>query len=298
MGRAEPMHPVARLGAFVLGTALASVVFEALVYPVVVTALGAIGVHVPLHAWFGVAALVAGTAVAVHYTEAAGATFVGLAGLDRRAWRPVAVLVSGAQGVAAIGAAMLGLLAAGWLRVESMPAGHVLSAMARAAFELAPAAMLEELLVRGYALTVLSQWIGWRNAIGVTSMAFALMHVANPGATTLSLTVVLLAGIFLGVVRWRTGSTVAAAAAHFGWNFAMVGLAHAAVSGVAFATPGYRLADAGPSWITGGAWGPEGGAAAGLALLVAIGALVWRRHDASATLTSTSRPGGRTEPAA
>ncbi|MBV9879811.1 MAG: hypothetical protein JO180_04905, partial [Gemmatirosa sp.] len=39
-------------------------------------------------------------------------------------------------------------------------------------------------------------------------------------------------------------------------------------------TPGYRTVDAGPDWLTGGPWGPEGGLAAGAGMLAALALLV------------------------
>jgi hypothetical protein len=137
--------------------------------------------------------------------------------------------------------------------------------------------------------------MGWRTAIGVTSVAFAGLHLLNPGVSVLSLLVVALAGVVLGLVRWRTQSLPAAWAAHFGWNFALVGIAHATVSGQAFATPSYRLVDDGPSWLTGGTWGPEGGAAAAVALGVAAVCLSkWQPRIAGATDNQTW-PTGRME---
>ena len=46
--------------------------------------------------------------------------------------------------------------------------------------------------------------------------------------------------------------------------------------------PLLRATDAGPAWLTGGAYGPEGGAVCTLALLVSI-AFVWRTRWLSAT---------------
>jgi hypothetical protein len=49
------------------------------------------------------------------------------------------------------------------------------------------------------------------------------------------------------------------------------------VSGIPFATPDYRVIDAGPDWATGGVWGPEGGVPAALSLLVITFYLYTRR---------------------
>ena len=135
------------------------------------------------------------------------------------------------------------LLAVGWLRVVQGPAGSsILAGLAILPF-LAPA------------------------ALGITSLVFGLVHLQNVGATSASIAVVVIAGVFLGVVLVVTRSLWAAFAAHLAWNWALAGLLHSAVSGVPFATPDYRVIDAGPDWATGGPWGPEGGVPAALALL-------------------------------
>jgi len=54
------------------------------------------------------------------------------------------------------------------------------------------------------------------------------------------------------------------------------------VSGIAFATPDWRLVESGPTWLTGGAWGPEGGAAAWAGMLSVMAALVWWKRGTAA----------------
>jgi hypothetical protein len=80
---------------------------------------------------------------------------------------------------------------------------------------------------------------------------------------------VALAGVFLATVRLSTGSLWAATVAHLVWNLVQAVVLHAPVSGLPLPTPVYRLVDHGPEWLTGGAWGPEGGLAAAAGMLVA-----------------------------
>ncbi len=45
---------------------------------------------------------------------------------------------------------------------------------------------------------------------------------------------------------------------------------HTPVSGLAVSTPDYKVVDAGPDWLTGGQWGPEGGFAAAVAMFALV----------------------------
>lgn len=192
-------------------------------------------------------------------------TWVGL-GQQHVAPRPL--LLHSILGIVAIGVPTLLLLLVGWFRLEPQPGGSTawaIFALSTLAL-LAPAALFEELLFRGYPFAVLREAVGVQATVAVTSVVFALMHFQNPGAGLLPLFVVVLAGVWLAAVLLVTGSLVAAWLAHLAWNWALVGLLHAPVSGFRMAVPGYRLVDAGPEWATGGIWGPEGSIFAALCL--------------------------------
>src|SRR5262249_36191387 len=163
------------------------------------------------------------------------------------------------------------------LRVRPGAAGSWFGALVRLSVLLVPAALFEELLTRGYLLSVLRESWGWLWAIAATSVGFGLLHLENPGATAGSVAMVTLAGFFLSAVVYSMRSLYAAWMAHFAWNFTMAVLFHAPVSGLPLESPGYRYVDAGPDWATGGPWGPEGGAAAALGMVGGIGILVRRR---------------------
>jgi uncharacterized protein len=143
---------------------------------------------------------------------------------------------------------------------------------------LLPAALAEELLARGYVFSVIRDASDWRWSLGATSIGFGLLHLQNNGATPASLAMVMLAGVFLGLVRVATGSLYAAWMAHFSWNWTMAALFHTAVSGYPFEAPVYRYVDAGPNWATGGVWGPEASVPAGLSMLLVVGYLMARQH--------------------
>ncbi len=181
---------------------------------------------------------------------------------------------------------MLLLAATGHARIEAVPAAVAggfdawLATALRLTVLLAPAALWEELIFRGYLWTVAEQAAGLRVARWSTALAFGLVHLQNPGAGVMSLVLVTLAGLCLGAIRESTGSLAAAWLAHLMWNWTMAVVLHVPVSGLAFDTPGYRTVVTGPAWWTGGTWGPEGGGAAlfllGGAWLLSLRSAGWR----------------------
>lgn len=216
------------------------------------------------------------------------------AGLGRGAWTvgPLVSAFAAGLGVVLVPAALL--LGTGAARFEpamatDSPAFVTWSAVAL----LAPAALAEELLFRGYVFGACLGGVGRVGAVVVTSVAFGLAHLFNPGPTVASIAGVTCAGVFLAVVRLSTGSLVTAGMAHFGVNFAQAAVLHASVSGLALQAPGYRYVATGPAWLTGGAWGPE----AGLVTVAAFAAasflyLKWWRRAPDGTPAAASSPTG------
>ncbi|MEK9137893.1 MAG: type II CAAX endopeptidase family protein, partial [Bacteroidota bacterium] len=125
----------------------------------------------------------------------------------------------------------------------------------------AAAALFEEVLYRGYFFQTLMQWITFLPAALILAVVFALSHARNPNVTTFALINVALAGIWLSIAYMKTRSLWLPFGLHASWNFSQTTLYAFPTSGGTFDEQ--RLADAiqsGPEWITGGAFGPEGGA--------------------------------------
>jgi uncharacterized protein len=207
------------------------------------------------------------TAVLLFWIDGASWTYVGL---GRAAARPALLGQGLLLGGLAIGVPSVLLLMTGELRVVPAIGGSSLGAAGLTFANLLPAALGEELLLRGYVFAVLREAIGWRWTLITTSIAFGLLHVPNPGADAESVVLVMLAGFFLGSVLLATGSLYAAVMVHFGWNWMMAAGLHTPVSGIAIVAPDYRIVDAGPDWLTGGSWGPEGGLAAALSMFAVV----------------------------
>jgi uncharacterized protein len=197
--------------------------------------------------------------------------------MDRRAARPRPLAAGWLFGLLGIGVPSLLLLATGWLDLQPSVDGPWWTTTFALLALFLPQSLAEELVVRGYPFAVLRERWGGTMAIAATSVVFGLMHLANDGADVRSILLVILAGVFLGMVMIATNSLYAAWMAHAAWNWTMAALLHVPVSGSAFAMPDYRLADGGPDWATGGVWGPEGGAAGALGMLCGIGYLIARR---------------------
>lgn len=227
-------------------------------------------------AWVSVIAVLAATAICVRWIDKRPWADVWL---DRGAARPRLLVLGFAVGALAIGLPILALIGGGWLRSGMSGPGSWLGASLRVSVLLVPAALTEELLTRGYILSVVRGSLGWMWAIAGTSVGFGLLHLRNPGATVESVTLVTLAGFFLAAVVYTTRSLYAAWMAHFAWNWTMAALFHVSVSGLPLEGPGYRYVDAGPDWATGGQWGPEGGLPAAVGMAGGMALLVsWRRR--------------------
>lgn len=220
---------------------------------------------------------------------ALAATAVMLRSIDRRAWSDVGmgrvairwpVMVQGwLVGFGANGFTCVVLLSTGLMHFVVAPSDDSLVGAAfRVTLVLVPAALAEEVVVRGYLLTVVRDSIGVRAAAVLTSVMFGLLHMRNPGATASSVLVVIVAGLLLATVRVITDSVYAAWMAHLAWNWTMAVPFHALVSGIRFEAPGFRAVTGDPSWLSGGAWGPEGGLVAALGITLA-GTWFYMRYD-------------------
>lgn len=262
-----------RLLGFVLAFVVGSAVADAVLSPLAATLFATTGARLIVYAWVSLLAAVIAHVVALRLIEKRRWRDVGL---GRDALRPRALAGGAAIGALAVGVPAALMLGAGLLRAQPTADGSWWGGAAAMLAMLAPAALFEELLLRGYPFLVLRETGGPVVALAVTSSVFGVLHLQNPNATPGSVAIVALAGVFLGGVLLATGSLWAAFTAHLAWNWTLAGLLHAAVSGVPLATPDYQVVDAGPDWLTGGAWGPEGGAAAAAGMLLALGYL-WRR---------------------
>jgi uncharacterized protein len=158
------------------------------------------------------------------------------------------------------------------------------------------AAASEEVLFRGYILQTFSRaklaWVG----ILITSLPFAVAHLGNPDANYISTLNTALAGVWLGVAYLKTRSLWFAFGVHFAWNWVQGAILGLPVSGIKNITPSPLLhsIDQGPTWLTGGTYGIEGGIPCTIALIVST-LIIWfipnlKADEGMLALTSEENP--------
>ncbi len=214
------------------------------------------------------------SAVMLRFADRSGWASIGL---GKDALSPRALSLGAVLGGGTIALASLTLLVFHQLLLRAAPATGWFYAAGITAVLLVPAAFAEELVMRGYIFWIARRKWGWKWAAVGTSIFFGLLHIFNPGANARSLSMVIIAGFFLAAVFLLTRSLYAAGVCHFAWNWVMAGGLHTPVSGQPLPAPNYTITDNGPDWLTGGQWGPEGGAAAGAAMLIVVWYL-YSRH--------------------
>ena len=150
----------------------------------------------------------------------------------------------------------------------------------------AAAAASEELLFRGYALQRLRDAAGAPAAIAITSIAFGAAHLWNPASSLFSTVNTVLAGIVLALAYFQRREMWLQCSLHAAWNFFMGPIFCLPVSGINFGPRTFVTHLSGPSWWSGGNYGPEGGVVGSAALVVGIGWLLAMR----------ARPSSQSEP--
>lgn len=194
---------------------------------------------------------------------------IGFAGPPQvRQW-----LLGGLAGAALISLLCALLAGAGWYRVALVGFDPVVIVVI---LGLVLAALYEELLFRGFGFWAIETVAGSVAAVVVSSVLFALAHADNSGAHWLGMVNTALAGVLLGVLRWRSSSLWTAWGVHLGWNAALGLVFGAKTSGFAFAG---RLLESEVSSsgarhvaMAGGAYGPEGSLL--LTPMLAVG-IIW-----------------------
>ncbi|KXK12410.1 MAG: abortive infection protein [Chloroflexi bacterium OLB14] len=129
----------------------------------------------------------------------------------------------------------------------------------------------EEVLIRGWVLPVIgARYKAWLGLL-ISSLIFAILHGLNPNLSGIALINLALFGIFAGLYAMREGSMWGISALHSVWNWVQGNFFGFEVSGLqAQGGTLINLMETGDDWLTGGAFGPEGGVAVTVVLIIGI----------------------------
>ena len=157
----------------------------------------------------------------------------------------------------------------------------------------------EEALFRGYPLQTFTRaklaWVG----VVITSVAFGVAHLGNPNASKgLPFINTVIAGVWFAVAYLRTRSLWLPVGLHWSWNWTQAALLGIPVSGNErfAAAPLLHAMNSGPNWLTGGAYGIEGGLACTAALIFST-IIIWRTNLVSTAEDAPLQSGLASAPA-
>ena len=199
-------------------------------------------------------------------------------------------------------------VAAGWFRITGVfvADGSLLAAMVGLLALFLAVGVYEELLARGWLLTNLVEGFGFLGdriavacAVLISSGLFGVVHLGNPGASVLSATIITFAGVFLALGYVLTGELGIPIGVHISWNFFQGPVFGFGVSGITIPASVVAVEPVGPTLVTGGAFGPEGGILGIAAVATGIVATCWwvrRRDDRLRLHPKVTEPGLRDEP--
>jgi membrane protease YdiL (CAAX protease family) len=189
---------------------------------------------------------------------------------------PVARLlfVGFAYGAALVSVAVLAMALGGSTTFNWRMTGPMLQAAGIQLVIFPLAALNEEVAFRGYPFQRMVETMGAAPAVIVLSILFALPHLGNPNSTIFAAFNTAAVGALLAVAYLTTRSIWLPWGIHWGWNLMLAVGYGLSVSGFDTDGPVDGFV-AGPEWLTGGAYGIEGGASGSIAIVLGFAGLTW-----------------------
>ena len=128
----------------------------------------------------------------------------------------------------------------------------------------------EEALFRGYILQTFARSGLAALAIVLTSVFFGAIHASNPNVSKLAVINTMLGGVWFGIAYLKTRDLWFVWGMHLMWNWMQGAFFGIEVSGITnlVSAPLLREIDGGPLWLTGEAYGVEGGIVTTIVLIV------------------------------
>lgn len=192
-------------------------------------------------------------------------------GFHAEGWIPQ-LLIGGLIGIVLFGLATGLLLITGTARVENINFGSITSAVFWAGFvRFIFVGFSEEIACRGLMMTALKTTRNKVLIISIPSILFGLLHLLNDNITVFSIANIILVGILFSYLFIKTGRLWVPIGFHITWNFVQGFIWGIPVSGIEVPSASMmRTTFIGPDFLTGGAFGVEGGAACTLVLVLGL----------------------------
>ena len=231
----------------------------------------------------GALTILAATWLATHFLDHRPFVTIGLA--PRRLARHLSLGV--AAGTCWVGVSLGVAWLGGWLAYRP---GQVFSwpALLGAGVALVLNVLTQQLLLCGYVLQTIRSRAGVPVAIVLAAALFMGLHAGAYRGAWLPAMNVLLAGLLFCTAYQLTAQLWLAIGMHVVWNYTLGPLLGLTVSGTQRLDSGWRVFElAGPSWLTGGAFGLEGGLIATITtgLTLAVVTVALRRRSGAAMAT-------------
>lgn len=118
-------------------------------------------------------------------------------------------------------------------------------------------AIVEEFVFRGYLLQMMTEHLNYKVAILVTSLGFAIIHLANDHFTWIAFCNLTLGGILMALLYFKYKSLYAPIGFHWLWNYFQGNILGFGVSGNDVMGV-LQISIQEPNWLSGGRFGLEG----------------------------------------
>jgi membrane protease YdiL (CAAX protease family) len=132
----------------------------------------------------------------------------------------------------------------------------------------------EEILGRGYIMTVLKQTRNIYVVMIVSAVIFSLLHISNPNVSLIGLINIVLVGILFSYMYVKSGGIWMPIGYHITWNYFQGNIFGFQVSGLEQVGI-YKTKVLSGNIINGGAFGPEGGIATTVVIMMGILFVAW-----------------------
>lgn len=135
----------------------------------------------------------------------------------------------------------------------------------------------EEGYFRAYLITNIKEGLGYKKieplgplilSVMISSVFFGVAHAGNPSSTWLSAVNITAAGIVLAYPYIKTGRLAFSVGMHLSWNYFQGAVYGFPVSGLGSEEALFLTEVTGPEIITGGVFGPEGGTAGSVGIIL------------------------------